>query len=179
MSWVSWLLVLGLLGVPVVLGVLAPGSRPPGCPGCLGCPGSWFSVSWVSRVSWVSWLLALGLLSVPVVLGVLAPGSRPPGCPGCPGCLGSPPPERGAPRPSAARFCRARLRARTTGSPLASPSARAGAQRAFTSAKGPGKRPALGPQNFFNFFSKPPCALSANVVNLRQFKGQIRSTKGL
>ena len=77
------------------------------------------------------------------------------------------------------RFCRARPRARTTGSPLVLPSARAGAQRAFTLAKGPAKGPPAGPEIFFKFFPKPPCALSADVVNLRQFKGQNRLTMGL
>ena len=48
----------------------------------------------------------------------------------------------------------------------------------------PGKRPwqkARPPASkfFFTFFHKPPCALSANVIHLRQFKGQNRLTMGL
>ena len=35
------------------------------------------------------------------------------------------------------------------------------------------------PQTFFNFFSKPPCALSGDMIHLRQFKDQTRPTKGL
>ena len=32
---------------------------------------------------------------------------------------------------------------------------------------------------FFNFFSKPPCARSGDMLHLRQFKDQIRFAMGL
>jgi len=68
--------------------------------------------------------------------------------------------------------------ARTTGPPSARPCP-AQRTRAFTPAKPPAKGSAHRPKIFFNFFQKPPCAISANVIHLRQFKGQNRFTMSL
>ena len=76
-------------------------------------------------------------------------------------------------------FCRARPRARTTGSPLARPRPVQGHKGLLRWQKAPAKGPPSGPKFFSTFFHKPPCALSADVVNLRQFKGQNRFTMGL
>ena len=77
------------------------------------------------------------------------------------------------------RFCRARLRARTTGSPLARLWPVQGHKGLLLRQKALAKGPPAGLKIFFTFFHKPPCALSANVVHLRQFKGQNRLTMGL
>ena len=82
---------------------------------------------------------------------------------------------------SAARkpFCRARLRARTTGSPLARLRPVQGHKGLLPRQKAQQKARPLASKFFFTFFPKPPCALSANVIHLRQFKGQNRLTMGL
>ena len=77
------------------------------------------------------------------------------------------------------RFCRARPCARTNGPPLARLRPVQGHKGLLPRQKARQKARPSAPKFFSTFFHKPPCALSADVVNLRQFKGQIRSTKGL